>query len=148
MARVASVEADVVVEMLLAWRTGGMTSEDVADLLYEAFGYDELAALIDYEHRLQLRAAIWLEQTTGLSLTGKPVDPRAPKSDVKVTRADQRNALASGLKQASAVLQWSPGVAPGWNLPALGQAFEAMGETNKSAARRAESALGSSCGSP
>ncbi len=59
MARVASVEADVVVEMLLAWRTGGMTSDEVADLLYEAFGYDELAALIDYEHRLQLRAAIW-----------------------------------------------------------------------------------------
>ncbi len=59
MARVASVEADVVVEMLASWRAAGMNSDEVANLLYESFGYEELAALIDYEHRLQLRAAIW-----------------------------------------------------------------------------------------
>jgi RND superfamily putative drug exporter len=90
------------------------------------------------EGAAKLRAAIWLEQTTGLSLTGKPIDPRAPKSDNKVTRATQRDAIASGLKQASAVLQWSPGVSPAWNLPALGQAFNAIGDANKPAAHRAE----------
>jgi adenylate cyclase len=59
MARVASVEADVIVQMIVGWRANGLTPEETADLLYESFGYDELAALIDYEHRLQLRAAIW-----------------------------------------------------------------------------------------
>ncbi len=59
MARVASVEADVIVQMLSTWRGAGLTSEEVANLLFESFGYDDLAALIDYEHRLQLRAAIW-----------------------------------------------------------------------------------------
>jgi RND superfamily putative drug exporter len=90
------------------------------------------------EGAAKLRAAIWLEETTGLSLTGKPVDPHAPKSDTKVTRANQRDALTSSLKQASAILQWNPGVPPAWNLPALGQAFEAMGEANKTASQRAQ----------
>jgi adenylate cyclase len=59
MARVASVEADVIAEMLLRWRSDGLTPDDIAQLVYDGFDWDDLAALIDYEHRLQLRAAIW-----------------------------------------------------------------------------------------
>jgi putative drug exporter of the RND superfamily len=91
------------------------------------------------EGAAKLRAAIWLEEATGLTLTGKPVDPRAPKSDSTVTRAHQRDALKSSLKQASAILQWSPGMSPAWNLPALGQAFETMGDASKAAPRQAQS---------
>ncbi len=89
------------------------------------------------EGAAKLRAAIWLEEKTGLTLTGSPVDRGAPKSDATVTRVHRRDALTSSLKQASAVLQWSPGVPPAWNLPALGQAFEVMGQANKTAPQRA-----------
>src|SRR5262249_10953936 len=73
------------------------------------------------------RAAIWIEEATGLSLTGKPAESPAPKSDSALSRAmgttrltpsNSREALASGLKQASAVLQWSQGMPTAWNLPA------------------------------
>ena len=42
------------------------------------------------EGAAKLRAAIWLEETTGLTLTGKPVDRPTPKSDASVTRASIR----------------------------------------------------------
>jgi RND superfamily putative drug exporter len=78
------------------------------------------------EGAAKLRAAIWLEETTGLSLTGRPAEARMPKSDSAVVRASTREALASSLKQASAVLQWSQGVPATWNLPGLSGAFEAL----------------------
>jgi RND superfamily putative drug exporter len=80
------------------------------------------------EGAAKLRAAIWLEETTGLSLTAKPGEGLAPKSDPALSRAHTREALASGLKQASAVLQWSQGMPATWNLPALSGAFEAMSQ--------------------
>ena len=65
------------------------------------------------EGAAKLRAAIWLEEATGLPLTGKPAEGPPPRSDPAVTQAQLQSrgkALASGLKQASAVLQWSRGV--------------------------------------
>jgi putative drug exporter of the RND superfamily len=81
------------------------------------------------EGAAKLRAAIWLEETTGLPLTAKPAEGPPPRSDPAVSQArleSRGKALASGLKQASAVLQWSQGVPAAWNLPALSGAFEAM----------------------
>ncbi len=83
------------------------------------------------EGAAKLRAAIWLEEATGLPLTGKPAEGPPPRSDPAVTQAQLQSrgkALASGLKQASAVLQWSQGVPSAWNLPALSGAFEAMSQ--------------------
>jgi RND superfamily putative drug exporter len=83
------------------------------------------------EGAAKLRAAIWLEEATGLPLTAKPAEGPPPRSDPAVARAQLQsrgNALASGLKQASAVLQWSQGVPAAWNLPALSSAFEAMSQ--------------------
>jgi len=92
------------------------------------------------EGAAKLRAAIWLEETTGLTLTGKPVSASEPKSDSAVTRAHQRDTLASSLKQASAVLQWSPGVPAAWNLPALSHALETLGDNGKPLAPAAQAA--------
>ncbi len=80
------------------------------------------------EGAAKLRAAIWIEEATGLSLTGKPAESPAPKSDSALSRAHAREAVASGLKQASTVLQWSQGMPTAWNLPALSSAFEAMSQ--------------------
>jgi RND superfamily putative drug exporter len=80
------------------------------------------------EGAAKLRAAIWLEQNTGLSLTGMPADRAAPKSDPAVARAQSRGVLSSGLKQASALLKWAPGTPATWNLPAFNQALEGMGK--------------------
>jgi putative drug exporter of the RND superfamily len=79
------------------------------------------------EGAAKLRAAIWLEQKTGLSLTGpgKPADPGAPKADTSVARANARASLASGLRQASAMLQLTQGVPPTWSFPEIGTAFDA-----------------------
>jgi RND superfamily putative drug exporter len=84
------------------------------------------------EGAAKLRAAIWLEETTGLSLTGKPVSANEPKSDAAISRANTRETLTSSLKQASAVLQVTPGLPATWNLPALSHAIEAIGENSKS----------------
>src|SRR5262249_30807820 len=94
-----------------------------------AQGADQLSKGLT-EGAAKLRAAIWLEEATGLSLTGaKPAEGLSPKSDQSVARAKGPSGgevLASGLKQASAVLQWSQGVPASWNLAALQGAFEAL----------------------
>jgi RND superfamily putative drug exporter len=91
------------------------------------------------EGAAKLRAAIWLEEATGLSLTGaKPAEGLIPKSDPSVGRAKVATSgevLASGLKQASAVLQWSTGAPASWNLAALQGAFEALGQEPTSVAK-------------
>jgi len=86
------------------------------------------------EGAAKLRAAIWLEEKTGLTLTANTADRPAPKTDDDLTRAHSRQALASSLKQASAVLQWSQGMPASWNLPALNHAFEAIGDQSRSPA--------------
>jgi RND superfamily putative drug exporter len=81
------------------------------------------------EGAAKLRAAIWLEEATGLPLTRKTVERPAPRSDPSVARAQATGeALASGLKQASAAMQLSQGMPAAWNLPALSRAFEALSQ--------------------
>jgi RND superfamily putative drug exporter len=78
------------------------------------------------EGAAKLRAAIWLEEKTGLSLTGKPADASAPKTDASVSRTASKPTLASSLKQASAILQLTQGVPPTWTFPEIGSALEGM----------------------
>ncbi len=79
------------------------------------------------EGAARLRAAIWLESKTGVSVTGKPGDHAMAKSDESVARAHTGAALASGIKQASAVLQWTNGLPAPWSLPVLNNAFAGFG---------------------
>ncbi len=83
------------------------------------------------EGAVKLRTALWLEERTGLTLTGKPMPAIEPKSDAAISRAHTRETLASGLKQARAVLQISPGMPVTWNLPALKRAFESVKDSGK-----------------
>ena len=78
------------------------------------------------EGAAKLRAAIWLEEKTGFSITGKPTASLAPKSDSALTRAHTGEALAS------TVLRWSKGVPAALNLPALSSTFASMGENRDS----------------
>jgi RND superfamily putative drug exporter len=79
------------------------------------------------EGAARLRAAIWLESKTGFGLTGKAADRAMPKSDDSVARAHTSGALASGIKQASSVLQWTNGLPVPWSLPVLNNAFAGFG---------------------
>ena len=83
------------------------------------------------EGAAKLRLAIWLEKKTGLSLTGKPIVASEPKSDAALNRARNRETMASGIKQASAVLQMSPAMPGPWNLPVLRHAFAAIKDSGK-----------------
>ena len=74
------------------------------------------------EGAAKLRAAIWLEEKTGLSLTGRPTASLAPKSDPSVTRAHSGEALAA------TVLRWSKGVPAALNLPAINSALGGMSD--------------------
>ncbi len=78
------------------------------------------------EGAAKLRAAIWLEEKTGLSLTGKPTAVQPPKADSAVARAIARDTLASNLMTASAIFRWTQGTSASFDLPALNNAFEAM----------------------
>jgi RND superfamily putative drug exporter len=78
------------------------------------------------EGAAKLRAAIWLDEKTGLSLTGKPTASLAPKSDPSLTRT-----RSSGEALATTVLRWSKGVPGALNLPALNSAFGGMGENRE-----------------
>ena len=80
------------------------------------------------EGAARLRAAIWLESKTGLSLTGKPGDHILPKTDDSVARTSTGGALATGIRQASAVWQWTNGLPSPWTLPVLNNAFAGFGE--------------------
>ena len=63
MARVASVEADAIGDVMNRLFQEGHPVDEVAEVLADALRWDDLAELIDYEHRLQLRAAIWRRTT-------------------------------------------------------------------------------------
>jgi len=80
------------------------------------------------EGAAKLRAAIWLEEKTGLSLTGKATAAQPPKADDAVARAHSRETLVSSLKRASAIFRWSQGTSATLDLPALNNAFEAMND--------------------
>ncbi len=63
MARIASVEADAIGDVMQRLLDEGHPTDEVAELFADALRFDDLAELIDYEHRLQLRAAIWRRST-------------------------------------------------------------------------------------
>ncbi len=109
-------------------------------------GADQLSRGLT-EGAAKLRAVMWLEEATGLSLTGaKPPENLIPRADPSVKRAGAgarslapsrgSEALATGLKQASAVLQWSQGMPTSWNLTALRGAFEALSQDSSKATVR------------
>jgi adenylate cyclase len=59
LARLTAFEADVVAQRLDAIRATGVDEESAALELIDETDWDGLSALIDYTHRLLLRAAVW-----------------------------------------------------------------------------------------
>jgi adenylate cyclase len=59
LARVASVEAGAFSDLLDASQTRGMSDDDIALAILDDTRFEEISRLIDYVHRLQLRAAAW-----------------------------------------------------------------------------------------
>ncbi len=59
LARVASVEADGFTDLLDEMRADGMSDDEIALGILSDTRLDEVGVLIDYVHRLQLRAAVW-----------------------------------------------------------------------------------------
>jgi adenylate cyclase len=59
LARIASVEADGFTELLEQLRASGLSDDAIAELFLNEQAFDQVAALVDYVHRLQLRAAVW-----------------------------------------------------------------------------------------
>lgn len=59
LARIATLESDDVAAGIEALRSGGLDDDEVAITLIDALQWDQVAALIDYAHRVQLRAALW-----------------------------------------------------------------------------------------
>jgi adenylate cyclase len=59
MARIAGVLSDYLGERVQGARVAGATDDEIADELLEGFDLGELRLLIDYELRLELRAAAW-----------------------------------------------------------------------------------------
>src|SRR5271157_3927190 len=87
------------------------------------------------EGSAKLRAAVWLEQKTGLNLTGsvsraamlRPASSKdqaaAAPAPVPPAAAASTSALVSGLKGASTALLVTQGTPP-WDLPGLSKAFD------------------------
>jgi adenylate cyclase len=59
MARIASVEAGSIADVIQRLAASGLSQEQIADVLIRPERWEDLRALIDYEHRVQLRAALW-----------------------------------------------------------------------------------------
>jgi adenylate cyclase len=59
LARVAEVEADLIGDEIARLRLAGVADADAAELLLNAIDWPTVQELIDYVHRLQLRAAVW-----------------------------------------------------------------------------------------
>ena len=93
------------------------------------------------EGAAKLRAAVWLEQQTGLNLTGsvsRAAVPRPASSKDQAAAASapvppaasaSTSALVSGLKGASTALLITQGTPP-WDLPGLSKAFDLMAAAN------------------
>lgn len=59
LARIAAVEADEVAQVIEAHRNDCESEDEVALELLHSLDWGNLAALVDYAHRVQLRAALW-----------------------------------------------------------------------------------------
>jgi adenylate cyclase len=65
LARVAAVEADLVAEEVQQLRRAGVPDEEVTDRLLHDLDWSTVEELLDYVHRLQLRAALWRRLALG-----------------------------------------------------------------------------------
>lgn len=63
LARIAAYEVEILAAALERSRADGVDDEAAALALLDSFEWDDLAWLIDYVHRLQLRAAAWRRLT-------------------------------------------------------------------------------------
>ncbi len=59
LARIATLEAEEVANAEAALRDAGCTDEEIALAIVDALDWDNLSSLVDYAHRIQLRAALW-----------------------------------------------------------------------------------------
>jgi adenylate cyclase len=65
LARVASVEAEIIVEELQQLRKAGLGDHEVAERLLDEMEWERIQLLHDYVHRVQLRAALWRRLALG-----------------------------------------------------------------------------------
>jgi adenylate cyclase len=65
LARVAEVEADLIADEMMRLRQVGVDDEEVATRLLATIDWSTVQELIDYVHRLQLRAALWRRLARG-----------------------------------------------------------------------------------
>jgi adenylate cyclase len=65
LARVASVEAEIIVEEMRELRRAGLDDHDVAQRLLDDLEWERVQQLHDYVHRVQLRAALWRQLALG-----------------------------------------------------------------------------------
>jgi adenylate cyclase len=65
LARVAEVQSDVIIDALRSARAGGLSDEQVAELIPESLDWDRVSRLLDYAMRLQLRATLWRKYAGG-----------------------------------------------------------------------------------
>lgn len=72
LARIAAVEADMIADVLEELREAGGGEGAIAELLVRQFDWPELARLVEYAHRLQLRAAVW--RRMAIAMAGSTVD--------------------------------------------------------------------------
>lgn len=65
LARIAEIQSDQIVETLHDAKASGLSDEEVAVLVPLAVDWAQLARLLDYALRLQLRAALWRKLAAG-----------------------------------------------------------------------------------
>ncbi len=65
LAKVAEVQSDAVIAALRIARAGGLSDEEVAEMVPESLNWDQISRLMDYTLRLQLRAALWRKYAGG-----------------------------------------------------------------------------------
>jgi adenylate cyclase len=65
LARVADVEADLVAEEVQQLRRAGVDEHEVAERLLREIDWSTVQELLDYVHRLQLRASLWRRLARG-----------------------------------------------------------------------------------
>jgi adenylate cyclase len=65
LARVAAVEAEIFAEELQELRRAGVDEADAAQRLLQDVDWDTVQELLDYVHRVQLRAALWRRLALG-----------------------------------------------------------------------------------
>ena len=63
MSRIAASETEALADLIHQLRDAGMAEDDIALELVHGVPWDDISALLDYSHRVQLRAALWRRLT-------------------------------------------------------------------------------------